>query len=153
MLVVWAANPFSSLLTLERKSRPPDKPSRWLLTLSLRTSFPWWLEWLMADCDCCCWISCCCWASGGSASVTELRDPSEPNEPNERNPTGRLLDDSRELPSACVINHSLYPVRYSSLIPLHYLEQSAFGSSVFSALGEISDGIFTNGRNVFRSFF
>lgn len=31
----------------------------------------------------------------------ELRDVSEPNDPKERNPAERLLDDSRELPSAC----------------------------------------------------
>lgn len=40
MLVVWAASPLSSLLTLDRKSRPPDvRPSLadWLLRLSLLT--------------------------------------------------------------------------------------------------------------------
>ena len=102
MLVVWAANPLSSLLTLDRKSLPPDKPSRWLLTLSLRTRFP---DLLATCCDCsaiCCCCCCCCCSNGDSVRVTELReDPSDPSDPNERNPAGRPLEESRELPSAC----------------------------------------------------
>ena len=82
--------------------------------------------------------------------MTELLDPSEPNDPNERNPTGRLLDESRELPNACVfIIFLLHSVELFSFLLFNYLEQSAFGSCVFSALSEITDRILTNGCYVF----
>ena len=99
-LLVCAASPFSSLLTLDKKSRPLERASRptWLLVLSLRTIPAVCCCCLMArpDCGSGCCCCCCCWST--DCSVPKLKDPREPpNEPKEL--SDRSAGDSRELPS------------------------------------------------------